>query len=67
MAQVMTPEEYAEFSGCDLARLRANIAEAEAGAITVESMDPSTLRKHNWTDATDARIRDLMCKSGVGC
>ena len=63
MARVMTAEEYAAFSGCDLERLKAQIAEAEAGAITAESMDPSTLRFHNWSSAAEERCRELMRKA----
>ena len=67
MVRVMTAEEYAEFSGCDLAKLKKSIAEADAGAITADSMDPATLSKYNWTSETEERFRGFLRNAGVDC
>lgn len=63
MACVITNEEWARATGRPLEEIEAMIAEAEADAITKESMDPATLRKINWTPQTDEKFREFMRKA----
>ena len=44
MGHVVTNEEWAAETGRPLEEIEAMIAEAEADAITAETMDPSTFR-----------------------
>ena len=65
MVRVITNEEFARETGRTLEEVEAMIAEAEADAITADTMDPSTLRKFNWTEETPEKFRDFLRKAGV--
>ena len=66
MTEVISTEELAKRIGKPLDEVEAMIAEAEADAITKESMDPSTFVFHNWSPAADERCREILRQVKAG-
>ena len=61
---MMTIEELAAETGRPVEEIEAMIAEAEADAITKESMDPSTFCFHNWGPEAEERAREILKAAG---
>lgn len=60
MVQVITNEEWAAETGRPLAAIEAMITEAEADAITRDTLDPATLNPPELPPEAEARARAFL-------
>ena len=62
MTTVMSTSEWCELAGSDRGELEESIREAEADAITAETMDPDTFR---WLKpGSEKRAREILRNAG---